>query len=117
MFQAKMIQLRHKILLCTDAALSSSLRLTGPEILSALRALLHVEYTETTFIHFVSEMIPRNCVYVINGEVLIGLLFSNLRFSIYNLILVTEDWRKLNYGNISEVILEKPQDGEHAQGT
>ena len=88
MFQAKMIKLRHKILLCTDAALSSSLRLTSPEILSALRALLHVEYTETTFIHFVSEMIPRNCVYVINVEVL---LFPKQKFSIYNLILVTED--------------------------
>ena len=79
MFQAKMIKLRHKILLCTDAALSSSLRLTGPEILSALRALLHVEYTETTtFIHFVSEMIPRTCVYVLNVEVL---LFPKLKFT------------------------------------
>ena len=61
MYQAKMIQLRHKILLCTDAALSSSLRLTGPEILSALLALLHVEYTETTFIQFISEIFVRKC--------------------------------------------------------
>ena len=82
---------------------------TSPEILSARLVLLHVdvEYSATTFIQFNSELFVKFSVCVQIERVIRDTLPKT---SISQCNLFTGR-------NISEVILEKPQDGEHAQGT